>query len=168
MPGPLPKRSIERRRRNVSSDVDTVVVTGAVDVPPVPTGLHPIARRLYRSMTLSGQAVYFEPSDWEAARFAAEVITNMLWYPRRRGKDGTILRDKTGHPFPRRERARISAELLAVTWKMLTDLLVTEGARRRARIEIDRQRSAGERGIDHLDSYRDLGATEPHDDGDGE
>lgn len=154
--GPIPKRAIERRRRNVASDVDTVEVVGEVEMPPVPRGLHPIARRMYASLQESGESAFYEPSDWEAARLAAEVTTSMLWLPPRRNR-------ATGKRLPRRPRGRISSELLAAVWKMWTDLLITEAARRRARIEISRVVSAGERGVDNLAAYRNLGAVETDD-----
>lgn len=161
--GPIPKRAIERRRRNVASDVDTVEVIGDVEVPAVPRGLHPIARRMYLSLRASGQAAFYEPSDWEAARLAAEVTTLMLWLPAKRGRDGKRL--------PRKPRGRISSELLAAVWKMWTDLLITEAARRRARIEIQRTASAAERGPTPIAAYQNLGQPEGDDedepDGDG-
>jgi len=158
--GPVPKRSIERRRRNADGATDAVTIIGEVRVPPVPQGLHPIARRMYASLRDSGQSSFYEPSDWEAARLAATVTTDMLWMPQQLDRQAKPRKGSDGKVLPRRPRARISAELLAAVWKMWTDLMITEGARRRARLEIVRELSAGDRGVDHLASYRGLGAEE--------
>jgi len=112
----MPKRSIERRRRNVSSDVDTIEVRGRVRVPGIQArwNWHPIAAQLYRSLKASGQSIYFEPSDWAAAILAGDMTSKLL------------------------RRKTPSAELLATVWKMWGDLMVTESSRRRARIEVVR------------------------------
>ena len=118
--GPMPKREIERRRRNHSGDVDTVEVRGAVKAPPASRTWHAIAVRWYRSLKESGHVVYFEPSDWAAAYYLADVISRGLG-----GKDGGPTR-------------KVSAELFAAVWKGMGDLGTTEASRRRMRIEINR------------------------------
>lgn len=133
MPGPVPKRSGERRRRNKSNQVETVEVSGTVEIPDPDPAWHPIAADWYRSLGESGQVRYMEPSDWQAARFVAEVMTRNL------------------------EAGKFSATLFASVWQAMTDLLTTEGARRRARMEIERGET--EEGEDAelvaLDGYRD-------------
>lgn len=135
MSGPPPKRRAERRRRNVSGDESTVVVgeDGALaetkpdgetvpvvlnrglPVPDPPVGAHAIAVAWYEALKVSGQAIYFEPSDWAAALLVVEVMTRNL------------------------AGRRFSAELFGRVWTAMTDLLTTEGARRRVRIEIERK-----------------------------
>lgn len=122
--GPMPKRQIERRRRNHSGDVDTVEAIGEVRPPPASRDWHPIAVRWFRSLKESAFAVYYEPSDWAAAYLLAEVMS--------RGLGGKPVKGKAA---PSR---KVSAELFAAIWKAMGDLLTTESSRRRVRIEIER------------------------------
>lgn len=134
--GPVPKRSTQRRRRNKDSKPESVQAAPAkVKRPAVAGHWHPIAKAWYRSLGESGQAQFFEPSDWEAARFVAETMTLNL------------------------KAKRFSAQLFAAVWSAMTDLLTTEGARRRARIEIEREVDKvvvddGESEVAQLDAYR--------------
>lgn len=114
--GPAPKRSTQTRRRNKpETEVETVAVAGEVKIPPASDKWHPIAKSWYEALQKSGQKVFFEPSDWEAAYFVAEVITKNL-----RAK-------------------RFSAQLFQSVWAAMGDLLTTEADRRRARVEIERE-----------------------------
>src|SRR5690606_32668136 len=76
--GPAPKRSAERRRRNKDSQVESVEVVGAVEVPDPLDHWHPLATAWYESLIGSGQSRFFEPSDWAQARYIAEAITRNL------------------------------------------------------------------------------------------
>ncbi len=118
MPGPVPKRSDERIRRNSDIiDTEKLEVYGDVVVPPLnmPFEAHPMVVDFYDSLIISGQARYYEPSDWEFARVACFILQNILTHPR---------------PSPEMYKAFQSA---------MSNLLVTEGDRRRLRIEIARQ-----------------------------
>lgn len=112
--GPLPRRTAERRRRNATPGATSVRMEGEVKPPPLPAGTHAIARRLYNSLKTSGQAAYFEPSDWAAALLAAEVTTRFL------------------------NSRRVNGQVFSGVWDAWKDLLVTEGARRRALLEVER------------------------------
>jgi hypothetical protein len=115
--GPVPKRSSERRRRNKpeGGEITSVSVrAGTVEQPPVSEEWHPIAKDWYGSLAQSGQARFYEPSDWQTARYVAEVMSRNL------------------------EASRFSAQLFAAVSSAMTELLTTEGARRRARIELER------------------------------
>lgn len=117
--GPVPKRSTQRRRRNKDSEPESApVVAPAVDVPPASEHWHESATRWFESLALSGQAQFFEPSDWEAARLVAEELSTYLRAEKR------------------------SAMMFSHLWSAMTDLLTTEGARRRLKIEIEREPSA--------------------------
>ena len=113
--GPVPKRSSERRRRNKDSQVESVVYVGSVEVPPAEGHWHPIAVGWYESLSESGQSQFFEPSDWAQARFVAEAMTKNL------------------------ESSRFSSELFKAILAGMADLLTSEAARRRVRLEIERQ-----------------------------
>lgn len=114
--GPIPKRSEARRRRNVESKTEQVApVVAKVRVPAADRKWHRLARAWYESLAESGQSRFFEPSDWAAARYVAEVMSRSL-----AGEE-------------------ISATLFRAVWSSLGDLMTTEAARRRLRLEVDRQ-----------------------------
>lgn len=135
--GPVPKRSSERRRRNKAEGVQVTSVPATVEkvtCPPADDAWHPIAGDWYKSLAESGQAVWYEPSDWATARYVAEAMSRGL------------------------QSSRFSAQLFAAVSAAMTELLTTEGARRRARLEIDRGAPSDEKPADvtALDDYRAL------------
>jgi hypothetical protein len=113
--GPVPKRSNERRRRNKESKVETATpLLAQVDGPPAEERWHPIARDWYESLMTSGQAQFYEPSDWQAARYVADAMSRNL------------------------RQKKFSSVLFASVFSAMSDLLTTEAARRRVRMEIER------------------------------
>lgn len=150
--GPIPKRKRERRRRN-KDFVDSIKLTepaapgeepavdedgqaqlqAAAEMPLADDAWHLIARDWYLSLQESGQSRFYEPSDWQAARLVAEVMTRNL------------------------NQGRFSAQLFAAVWSAMGELLTTEGARRRARMEIERGEPGAELhtgNVTVLDDYR--------------
>lgn len=114
--GPVPARSDQKRRRNQpETPVEKVEIDGEVTIPEPSETWHPTAAAWYSSLTESGQARYFEPSDWQAAHFTAALMSDCL----------------TGDS--------VNAQLVGQIRGMMTDLLTTEGARRRAGIELERK-----------------------------
>jgi hypothetical protein len=73
----------------------------------------PDGPRLVRVAGESGQARWYQPSDWQTARVWAELLSRQL---------------ASGRP---------SAQMVAAWQQAATELLTTEGARRRARIELE-------------------------------
>ena len=133
MSGPVPKRSSDRLRRNVESRPESVAVVGIVDVPEPDPDWHPIARDWFVSLAASGQSRFYEPSDWQQARIWTEVLSRQL------------------------ESGRVSAQMMATWHSAAAELLTTEGARRRARMEIERRAvEAAPAPVSSLDDYRDL------------
>ncbi len=115
--GPVPKRSDERRRRNKPADGGTITkaprVSGDSAIPEADPDWHPLAANWFRSLAESGQSQFYQPSDWATAAYVAESMSRNL-------SDG-----------------RFSAHLFAAVMGAMTELLTTEGARRRARLEIE-------------------------------
>jgi len=138
--GPIPKRNSQRRRANAESKADTApALTIKVDAPPALKTWHPAAKRWYESLTESGQAQFFEPSDWQAAQLVAGELSVYLRAEKR------------------------SAMMWSHLWTAMTDLLTTEGARRRLKIEIERELPADPDDeeaatIARLDDFRDRAA----------
>lgn len=114
--GPPPKRSDQRVRRNKPEvEIDKVTAIGSVRVPDL--GLddpHPMILDFYESLKLSAQTQYYEPSDWQFARWTLHWMDELL---------------KSSKP---------SSMMLQTVNSALSDLLVTEGERRRVRMEIER------------------------------
>jgi len=134
--GPIPKRSEERRRRNKPEGGEVTKVSAGVAVvefPPAHEDWHPIAREWYESLQVSGQAVFYEPSDVATAVYVAEAMSRGLQAP------------------------RFSAQLFAAVSSAMTELLTTEGARRRARLELERHgvEDGKPASVLALDDYRD-------------
>lgn len=149
--GPPPKRSDQRRRANAPARGEPTKAAGAKKVtrPRVDPKWHPVAKRWFESLAGSGQAQFYEPSDWATAYLLAESISREL------------------HPQPIVVGKGADAEVQMVTlppkgtalaaWlKGMTALMVTEGDRRRAALELQRP-AAGEADdgkVSHLDDAR--------------
>lgn len=149
--GPVPKRSDQRhghRSRAERAAVDHAPAARAVRPPPASRDWHPVATRWYRALAASGQAAYYEPSDWATAYLLAEVISRDL-HPQVVGQD-----PDTGLPI---EKAMpVKGASLAAWLKAMTGLMVTEGERRRARVELTRgdDQPDEEGAVSKLDEYR--------------
>ncbi|WP_257162376.1 phage terminase small subunit [Corynebacterium cystitidis] len=116
MPGPPPKRSDQRRRRNKPADGQTVskaVGASRVKAPNVKPKWHPLMKDWYRSLKESGQSQFYQPSDWRTAQLICHIMSEAL-----NGEEP------------------IKASLLAQFNSVATDLMTTEGARRRLRLEL--------------------------------
>jgi len=118
MPGPIPKRSDQRRRSN-KPDIPIVTTStggGFIPRPEADTEWHPIAQLWFGSLGSSGQSAFYEPSDWAHAVLCAELMSRLL------------------------HGERISAQLVTAIDSLSARLLVTEGDRRRARVELERRK----------------------------
>lgn len=120
--GPVRKRSDQRVRRNKDEvATEKLGVIGVVPVPPLGfSDPHPLVSDLYKSLRDSGQSRYYEPSDWQYARLALHFADQLL------------------------KSSRPSAQLLVTVNQMLSSLLVSEGDRRRVRLEIERNQSGAD------------------------
>lgn len=114
--GPIPNRSDQRVRRNKPDiEIDKVEAIGLVEVPVLGfDDPHPLIADFYASLVDSAQARYYEPSDWQFARVTLHFLDQLV---------------KSGRP---------SGQMLATVNTALSNLLVSEGDRRRVRIEIER------------------------------
>lgn len=148
--GPVPKRSDQRRRRNKpDQEIASAAATSTSDIPAADEDWHPIARDWYESLVKSGQAHFYEPSDWATARLIAESISRDL-KPQPIG-----VHPETGEAVT--ASIPMKGASLAAYLKAMTALLVTEGDRRRSRVELERsgQVDADEdAAVAKLDEYR--------------
>lgn len=163
--GPVPKHSDERRRQNkgpsakdllyeeakrldipgrskmskaeleraVKSHGESPVLTGtarAAKMPPADEKWHRIARRWYDSLAESGQSEFYESSDWALAQIVAESISRDL-------KPQVVgVNEETGEPVM--AVIPMKGASLGAYLKSMTALMVSEGDRRRAGIELKR------------------------------
>lgn len=130
--GPVPKRSEDRIRRNKPEvPIEKVEAIGTVVAPELGfEDPHPLVKDLYLSMRESAQARFYEPSDWEMARFTLHFADILL------------------------KSSRPSGQLLATVQSMMVDLLLTEGSRRRVRLEVERSVSGEGNVLDVADMFR--------------
>lgn len=111
--GPIPKRSDQRRRRN-KDEIDTDSAPGAqgVEVPVAHEDWSEAATRWYEALGESGQSYWYEPSDWAQAWILAEMLDRVL------------------------TSTKPNAMMFNSWLQGAAELLTTEGARRRMRIEL--------------------------------
>lgn len=114
--GPVPKRSEDRVRRNKPEgpSVTKIKAGTAVKPPAEDKSWHISAKRWFRSLKKSGQAIFYEPSDWAYAQLCADLMSSEM----------------------KREKPR--AAMISRIMTMMDNLLTSEGARRRVRIELIR------------------------------
>lgn len=123
--GPIPKRDEERVRRNIPEDPTvTIKMPGVVSIPDLGDvshlgETHPLVVEMYDAMRESASVKFFEPTDWAFARLALYTLNQEL-----------IAAQHNGKP--------VGAMKLTAINQMLSALLLTEGDRRRARLEIER------------------------------
>lgn len=135
MPGPVPKESSLRRRRNKSEiEVDVVSAGAPVVAAPEPDeDWDPRATAWFLSLAQSGQAVFYEASDWQTAKVAAHLLS--------------VVYESGSKP---------SSMLVAEWGKLNTTLLGAEGDRRRLRMELARGPQIDEDEVNAAASVTDL------------
>lgn len=149
--GPPPKRAAERRRRNRPDGVQVTTAPGAAEVPiPEPDERwHPVAKQWFEALAESGQSRFYEPSDWATAYLLAESISRDL-------KPQVVgVHPETGKPV--RATVPLKGSSLTAYLRGMTALMVTEGDRRRARLELERpsgEEAPQPAGVTALDEYR--------------
>jgi hypothetical protein len=134
LPKRIPKRSDQLIRRNIQENPATkITAVGAVEVPDL--GIdnpHPLVADLYRSLKDSAQSRFYEPSDWAYARLTLFFVDDLL------------------------KQSKKSSMMLASVNSMLTSLLLTEGDRRRVRLEVERNTGGEVASVtDIADVYRE-------------
>ena len=76
MPGPVPKRDAQRRRRNKPASYGLAEATVAGPAAPQPRlgfKAHPLIRDMWRALATSVESQFFSHADWQRARWE-------LWY----------------------------------------------------------------------------------------
>lgn len=151
--GPIGKRSNQRhghRSKAEQDDITTAEGAAKVEVPEADPSWHPVAVRWFESLADSGQSAFYEPSDWALAFVLAESISRELQpQPVVVGKGDDARVEMFAMP-PK-------GASLAAWLKGMTALMVSEGDRRRMRIELSRPAAPeGEEAenVSELDEWR--------------
>lgn len=128
--GPVPKRSEDRIRYD-GNVIDKVHAFGVVKKPELGLGdnPHPIITDFWDAVGESAQTRYYEASDWQYLRVSLHFLNKLL---------------RSNKP---------SAQMLTVVNQMLSDLLVSEGQRRRVRMEIERNVTSQDAEVKNLSDY---------------
>lgn len=87
-----------------------------VVIPDAPEEWHPTAKRLYNALKESGQADFFQQSDWAFAYSVCEDVSTLKFYQLSSGKP--------------------HAESMKALYNALGNLMFTEADRRRLRVEL--------------------------------
>lgn len=123
MPGPVPSRDADLARPRSRKGSDVQLVTRGelrpVRIPTADREWHAIAKQLYDSLKKSGQADFYQQSDWA---FAYSLCEDLSFY---------------------KKSGKRSAQLLQTIYSSMERLLVTEGDRRRVRIELHEPEDTG-------------------------
>jgi hypothetical protein len=112
MPGPPPKRSDQRRRRNAPAIPITKVDGAAAAQPALGLEVHPLVADWYAALALGPEAQFYTPAMWQRARIVARML------------DGVIT---SGRP---------SSQMYAALQADMKSLLVDAGELRRLGIEV--------------------------------
>ena len=119
MPGPVPNRSDDLARPRERKGGNQIPITKGTarpfTVPEPDPEWHPIALMLWDSLTKSGQQDFYQQSDWA---FAWSICEDLSHYKNSKQR---------------------SAMMLSTIYSAMTSLLVTEGDRRRIRIELSEE-----------------------------
>lgn len=138
MPGPVPNRTedLARPRERKGSDIQSVTKGKARDVvvPRVSDReWHPIAKRVWDAAKTSGQSDFYQNSDWAILYSLCDDLSHYK---------------KSGNR---------SSVMLAAIMSGLTNLLLTEGDRRRARLELEAEvPDEQDAELFAIDGYRDM------------
>lgn len=134
--GPVPKRSDEimgHRTKAERAQRETHPGVGKpVPIPDPQPDWHPLAIAWYQSLAESGQHQYYEASDWAVAGIVAETMSRTL------------------------KRSYATANHYSVILSGCSDLLSTEGARRRLRLELQRHQTVPDtaEGVTAINEYK--------------
>ena len=124
--GPIPNHSSDlsrdRSRKPERNAVATKGLRRPVTVPEPDPDWHPIATMIWNSMLSSGQTDFYQDSDWAFAWYVCEEVS--LYKKPKVAADGS-------------EHHRRSGQLFQTITSALGELLLTEGQRRRVRIELE-------------------------------
>lgn len=148
--GPVPKPKDKKHGHISQEERDSVETGEAIPAEPLPPdpNWHPVAALWFNALAGSGQAVWYQASDWAAAYVLAETMSREFHpQPMAVGKGSDAHVEMVTLPA---KSASIAAWL-----KGMTALLATEGDRRRMALELKRAAvSEGDGDVEWIDDAR--------------
>lgn len=135
MSGPPPKRSDQRRRANEpASGPPTKATTPAqATKPDADESWYPPMAAWYDSLERSGQSAFYTDADWNTAWVIADAMSREL------NPQPVVVDDAV-----QMLRLPVKAATLAAFLKACTQLLATEGDRRRVGLELTKAKTEGD------------------------
>lgn len=117
MPGPIPNRSGDLSRTRNANRANRPPLVKGESLPAEPyeadPDWHPIALQLWEAMKVSGQSAFYEQSDWAYAYSLCEDLSDY------------------------KQQTRRSGQMAQTIYSNMSNLMLTEGDRRRLRVELD-------------------------------
>ena len=123
------KRSTELLGHNAPRDIDKAPAGPGVGIPLGDPTWHPVALGWFDSLFVSGQSRFYEQSDVAKARYVAQAMSKNL------------------------TQGNFSSVLFAAVISAASELLDTEGSRRKLRLELQRTEETPVKPID-ITGYR--------------
>ena len=138
--GPPPKRSEFRRRQNADpfGGITRAPAGENVTILEPDPSWHPLARYFYEAAQESGEVQFYESSDYAVLYLVCENLSRELKPTILVDKDGAVVLDDNGKPVTR--TLPIRGASLSAYLKAFQSLLLTEGDRRRLRVELERRK----------------------------
>ncbi|MEN6548698.1 MAG: hypothetical protein ABFE07_21835 [Armatimonadia bacterium] len=169
--GPIPKRDEERRRQNKPErPTETITAHGTVRAPAGDPDWCRRAKALWREAKRSPMAQYYEGTDWQAIAYLCDLMTTLF----RPGKltprleaviteaarlsqqqYGKLAKEENLYLAWMMAPPRPSAQMVAAMNSLMGNLGLTEGDRRRMRIEIKREKAPRLAAVTVMDTYKD-------------
>lgn len=158
--GPIPNRDADLARPRNRKGTDTQAATPGtlrpVIVPEPNLEWHPVARMAWDSLETSGMADFYQNSDWAMAYVILEELHAYLTP----GIDIRATREATkeaGEPVTvRYPERKLSGMTFTALMSALQALGMTEGDRRRMRIELHREEEKPDAQLIAIDGYRGM------------
>lgn len=144
--GPVPARSTAlSRERDVERNDRGPITKGEmrpVTIPEPDPEWHPIATMIYESYSKSGQSFWAQQSDWAMLWFTCNEISTYITPAMIMEKDPVTRRlvpkrDELTGEIEYYPTHKISSQMFGEINKALAELMFSEGARRRVRIELE-------------------------------
>ena len=142
MPGVIPMRSEELSRERDANRSGRPKLTKGKSVPSKPIAVNlewkPTVRQLYQAALKSGMREYYEATDWAYLYMLCDELNTLM-----------VQRDETG---------KMSVGAYQAVMAALTNVGLTEGDRRRSRIELEKEEdltAEADVQVAHISAYRE-------------
>lgn len=156
--GPVPNRdddlARDRSRKGGESQAATRGVLREVGEHSPNLDWHPIALNAWRSLETSGMADFYQDSDWAYAYFVLDELSSYLTPGIDRAATEKATKE-AGEPVTiRYPERKLSGMSFTAIISAMTSLGMTEGDRRRMRVELEAPREEHDAQLIAIDGYK--------------